>query len=94
MGSQGLRLLVFKGPECNELPLWKRKQESPLISFRPDLILLSGEPAWEVLEGLPVTGEMPMVLDGSNRSWYKKMLSEQREHLYLTDLDGAYMKRW
>jgi competence protein ComEC len=92
--TTGLRALVLRGPDCKSLPTWEGKQESPGIPFRPDLILLSGEPALELLEGLPVLEEIPMVIDGSNRSWYKKKLLAIREHIYLTDLEGAYVKRW
>lgn len=92
--SSGLGVLVCRGPECKELPQWIGNRDRPGISFRPGLILLSGEPALEVLEGLPDMEEMPLVIDGSNRSWYKQKLSARRRHIYLTDLEGAYVKRW
>lgn len=92
--TRGLSLLVLRGPEFHGLPLWKGKQESQHTAFHPDLILLSGEPALEGLEELAATQEIQMVIDGSNRSWYKPKPSAIGEQIYLTDLDGAYVKRW
>jgi len=61
---------------------------------RPDFVLLSGEP---VMEGLQEEGWMTKVdllIDGSNRSWYKERIKAEGDRIYLTDRYGAYVKRW
>ena len=64
------------------------------MAFQPDLILLSGEPALEAIEGLLKMEEMLIVIDGSNRSWYKQKFSVKGGIIHLTDREGAYVKRW
>ena len=63
-------------------------------TFRPDFILLSGEPMLDVLQFEEKLEETAVVIDGSNRSWYKELMLAQSGLIYLTDQAGAYVKRW
>lgn len=63
-------------------------------SFNPDFILLSGEPELHGLPDVPLREQMALVLDGSNRSWYKESMGRACDGVYLTDRSGAYVKRW
>jgi competence protein ComEC len=60
----------------------------------PDFILLSGEPVIEGLEGNSWMTKVDLLMDGSNRSWYKERMKVEWEGIYLTDRSGAYVKRW
>lgn len=63
-------------------------------SLRPDFILLSGEPSVEYQQLERWIGESELVIDGSNRSWYKDKMRDEWDGIYLTDRSGAYAKRW
>jgi len=63
-------------------------------TLRPDFILLSGEPLLDVLQFEEKLEETAVVIDGSNRSWYKELMLAQSDRIYLTDQAGAYVKRW
>ncbi len=65
-----------------------------LQNFRPDFILLSGEPEVQKLSESMCGDKVDLVLDGSNRNWYKEKMALRCERAYLTDRSGAYMKRW
>lgn len=94
IGAPGLRGLVLYGPEFSKLP---DPLSGELIldgGLRPDFILLSGEPYVDVGHLAQSFDKVTLVIDGSNRSWYKKHLASEADHIYLTDLAGAYAKRW
>lgn len=61
---------------------------------RPDFILFSGEPYVVCPQKKNWTGETDIIIDGSNRRWYKQRLEAEWEGIFLTDRSGAYMKRW
>jgi len=63
-------------------------------TFRPDFVLLSGEPEVNGLRVGKWKEKVDLVLDGSSRSWYKERMSVSCDWAYLTDHSGAYMKRW
>ena len=65
-----------------------------LQTFRPDFILLSGEPEVQRLAESIWRDKVDLVLDGSNRSWYQEKMAPGWDRAYLTDRSGAYMKRW
>lgn len=60
----------------------------------PDFILLSGEPPVDALLKSSWAGEVELVIDGSNRKWYKERMMAERDRIYLTEASGAYVKRW
>lgn len=60
----------------------------------PDFILLSGEPGLEGLKKDSCLQQSLLVIDGSNRSWYKERYLAEWDQVYLTDRSGAYVKRW
>jgi hypothetical protein len=60
----------------------------------PDFILLSCEPPVDALLQSALNGEVELVIDGSNRSWYKERIMKEGDRIYLTDSLGAYVKRW
>ena len=60
----------------------------------PDFILLSGEPEVDALLKSNWAGEVELVIDGSNRRWYKERMMAEHERVYLTEGSGAYVKRW
>ena len=66
----------------------------PGLEYRPDFILLSGEPPLECFPWVPALEEMLFVIDGSNRKWYKERILALRDGIYLTDQAGALVKRW
>ncbi|MCD4711370.1 MAG: ComEC/Rec2 family competence protein [Bacteroidales bacterium] len=61
---------------------------------RPDFILLSGEPYVDGLLKESWMRNVELVIDGSNRSWYKERMNAEWDRIYLTDRSGAYVKRW
>ena len=61
---------------------------------RPDFVLLSGEPVMEGLQGDSWMTKVDLLIDGSNRSWYKERFKAEEDRIYLTDEYGAYVKRW
>jgi competence protein ComEC len=79
-----------------------RKQEWDLVygdtlnngPVLPDFILLSCEPPVDALLKSGLNGEVELVIDGSNRSWYKERIMKEGDRIYLTDSLGAYVKRW
>ncbi len=86
--------LVLTGDLNNQV--WGRvyADSSYNHSARPHFILLSGEPA---IGSLPVNRDMTnvdLLIDGSNRSWYKERVMAEWDRIYLTDQLGAYVKRW
>lgn len=61
---------------------------------RPDFVLLSGEPVMERLQEGSWMTKVDLLIDGSNRSWYKERFKADEHRIYLTDQHGAYVKRW
>lgn len=94
LGTGGLRALVLKGPGYRDLPELLYGDHIPGVSFEPDFILFSGEPALDVFKLIQSFEEVTLVIDGSNPSWYRKRMSAKYDQIYLTELDGAYVKRW
>jgi ComEC/Rec2-related protein len=66
----------------------------PGNAYRSDFILLSGEPPLECIESLLGLEERLIVMDGSNRKWYKQRILALGDGIYLTDQAGALVKRW
>jgi len=60
----------------------------------PDFILLSGEPKVFKLEVLAPGSAIDLVMDGSNRSWYKERMHARQIRIHDTEVQGAYMKEW
>jgi len=63
-------------------------------AMRPDFILLSGEPVIGELDVESWMTRVDLLIDGSNRSWYKQRVQAEWDRIYLTDHSGAYVKRW
>jgi hypothetical protein len=55
-----------------------------------DFILLSGEPRIRNLKWLAERKACPLILDGSNRSWYSRQFTELNHPHHITSVDGAY----
>jgi len=97
-------LSILGNDQCAGLVFRKGVQEymwgniledsSGIHTFSPDFILLSGEPGLIKLQEVKSRDQVVLVLDGSNRSWYKERMGAGREGAYLTDRSGAYVKRW
>jgi len=94
LGGQRYGGLVFTG-EVKE-QVWDRiyGDSASLEVARPDFILLSGEPVLEGLQEKSWMTKVDLLIDGSNRSWYKERIKAEWEGIYLTDQSGAYVKRW
>jgi len=60
----------------------------------PDFVLLSGEPKVLNLELLPPGLPLKLVLDGSNRNWYRERMHASLVPIHDTEKLGAYVKRW
>ncbi len=60
----------------------------------PDFVLLSGEPDMEGLQEKSWMTKADLLIDGSNRKWYKERMKAEWDRIYLTDRYGAYVKRW
>jgi len=60
----------------------------------PDFILLSCEPG-EITPEIMAWGSFTdLVMDGSNRRWYRERMKNLRSSIHDTDRHGAYVKRW
>jgi competence protein ComEC len=94
LGGQRYGGLVFTARVKEQV--WDRiyGDSASLEVARPDFILLSGEPVIEGLEENSWMTKVDLLMDGSNRSWYKERLKAEWEGIYLTDQSGAYVKRW
>jgi hypothetical protein len=92
--AEGIRVLVIRGPGLKEVPGIFFEEELPEFRLRPDLILLSGEAQVNAMQLSQSFEEVTLVLDGSSREWYRRRLYSGYRHIYSTDLDGAYVKRW
>jgi competence protein ComEC len=66
----------------------------PGSACRSDFILLSGEPPVDCIQPLLGLEELLIVMDGSNRKWYKERILALGKQIYLTDQEGALVKRW
>jgi len=64
------------------------------LDLQADFILLSGEPERAKLQEYAWIKQAVLVIDGSNRNWYKMRALDKNERFYLTDQSGAYVKRW
>lgn len=62
--------------------------------WRPDFILLSGEPHLDLTHQDMWMSDAVLVIDGSNRSKFQERIAGKLDRVYLTDRSGAYMKRW
>ncbi|MCK5067578.1 MAG: ComEC family competence protein [Bacteroidales bacterium] len=60
----------------------------------PDFILLSGEPSGLTLKAKPSGSDIDLVMDGSNRSWYRERMHAKWDRIHDTERHGAYVKRW
>jgi competence protein ComEC len=60
----------------------------------PDFLLMSGEPSIRNVEFESAAWAKDLIMDGSNRKWYKERMHEKRERIHDTGRDGAYVKRW
>ena len=94
MGAPGLKGLVLFGPAFTKLPVLLAGDLFIDSGLRPDFILLSGEPAVDVKDLMQSFDKVILVIDRSNRAWYKKLWASEVDQIYLTDLAGAYVKRW
>lgn len=62
--------------------------------FPGGFVLLSNEPAEGSLLAKAELQEFDLVMDGSNRTWYRRQMHSAGKWIYDTDHSGAYMKRW
>lgn len=60
----------------------------------PDFVLLSGEPKLLNLEHLTEVSDIELVIDGSNRSWYRARMFASQLKIYDTERQGAFVKRY
>jgi len=88
---QGLVLTAYVDEQ-----LWERVYGDSAChrAERPDFVLLSGEPVMERLQEESWMTKVDLLIDGSNRSWYKERFKADEHRIYLTDQYGAYVKRW
>lgn len=61
---------------------------------RPKIVLLSGEPRPINLELLSTGPDLKLVMDGSNRSWYRERIYASMVPIHDTERQGAYVERW
>lgn len=94
LSAEGIQGLVLRGPNCQELALQLFMEQIPDAGLLPDFILLSGAPPLYLYRGEQFFDKVLLVVDGSNGRWYEKSLSDEWGNMYLTDLEGAYVKRW
>lgn len=94
IGGEDIYGLVITAPGSDQVMdiLYGDRAGQP--DFRPDFILLSGEPLLDVQQFVEKLEETAVVIDGSNRSWYKEHMLAQTDRIYFTDQTGAYVKRW
>ena len=92
-GKQCKGLVLTKSLNTQE---WETVYSDSLknIPGLPDFILLSGEPPVDALLKSSWLGEVELVIDGSNRRWYKERMMKEWDQVYLTEASGAYVKRW
>ncbi len=61
---------------------------------QPDFILLSGEPPFWALPHTRLMQDAELVIDGSNRKWYKERIILEGDSVHITERSGAFVKRW
>jgi len=87
----GVVLTAGLNTQCLDTVLGSFLQEQ---AEGPYFILLSGEPKVDVLQLSSRIGDAVLVIDGSNRNWYRDRVMAEWGRIYLTDRSGAYVKRW
>jgi competence protein ComEC len=94
IGADGINGLVINFQGNTYIPELLSQNPALNLSIAPDFMLLSGEPPVNKLQMTDNIEEMTVVIDGSNRSWYKETIFAIPGRIYLTDQAGAYVKRW
>jgi competence protein ComEC len=78
------------GPLCHSI----FRDTTGYYPEQPRFILFSGEPFVDCLPDINWKGETDIIMDGSNRRWYREKMEAEWTGIFLTDRSGAYMKRW
>jgi competence protein ComEC len=94
VGNDQMRGWVVTGPLNGTHPAQLQLESADTGLRAPDFILLSGEPKVFNLQALGPGSTIDLVMDGSNRSWYKERIYASKVPFYDTERQGAYMKRW
>jgi len=94
VGNDKLSFWVLRGPflDTQAFPLLLDYSRRTVLD--PHFLLLSGEPV-NIYPGSleePISAEL--VLDGSNRSWFRARMDTISGRIYDTHWQGAYVKRW
>jgi hypothetical protein len=94
VGNDTSTIWVLRGPYTDPRFPQMLLETETIFSKRPDFILLSGEPLYLLTGALSCQSSLKLVMDGSNRSWFRDRMHTVQAGIYDTERLGAYTKRW
>ena len=94
VGNDQIEFWVVTGAHNGTLLVKMLSECAETGGNRPDFMLLSGEPRVHNLEFLSQHLALELVMDGSNRSWYRERMLSSQFPIYDTESQGAFVKRW
>jgi hypothetical protein len=94
VGNDNLLFWVLRGPVVDSRALGRMLDYTGPGNFEPRFILLSGEPGSFRSRSPGDGASVELIMDGSNRSWFRERMHEFSAGIYDTERQGAYVKRW
>lgn len=94
VGNDSLSFWVLRGPEVDvqAVRILLNYREKKILN--PHLMLLSGEPMNLPPRSFTEGKAAELIIDGSNRSWFRERMDTISGRIYDTQSQGAYIKRW
>jgi len=94
VGNDSFSFWVLRGPFPDKRRATMLLDSGELNYLRPCIILLSGEPADFRPGSYAFSSSTELIMDGSNRTWFRERMHRIYEGIYDTERQGAYWKRW
>jgi competence protein ComEC len=94
VGNEKLHFWVLRGPSMDTRAALMLLDSAGINIPRPHFILLSGEPGHFHPRSLADGAAVELIMDGSNRSWFREEMHKFSAGIYDTERQGAYIKRW